>query len=110
MRVLIITSCTGEKRGSDERQLTISVFRRGHEHVADRERSLTELLLPAENLYTGQQHVRLMQGVRRFRELVATRNGDGSDRLDLLILSAGYGFLRADRAVAPYECTFEGMP
>jgi hypothetical protein len=105
MRVLIITSCTGEKRVADRRQLARADFRKGPAHVARREKALSGLLGPAEELYTGQQHVRLMRGVRHFRESAA-RNGN---QLDLLILSAGYGLVPGERTIAPYECTFEGM-
>jgi hypothetical protein len=33
-------------------------------------------MMPAEDLYTGQQHVRLMRGVKAFREAHPT-NGSG---------------------------------
>jgi len=100
--ILIVTSCTGEKSVEHKQALTLADFRRGPEHVARRERDLAEALTPAEDLYSGQQHVRLMRGVRALRE----SNGF---TVDLWILSAGYGLVQASRKLAPYEATFQGM-
>jgi hypothetical protein len=102
MRILIITSCTREKSVTHDHQLTLDDFRRGSERVKAREDSLWELLTPAERLYSGMQHERLMQGVE------AARSSNGVE-LDLWILSAGYGLVPADRKLAPYEATFIGM-
>lgn len=108
MRILIITSCTGEKSVSSKRALTLQDFSQGRQHVARREKELKDLLCPAESLYTGQQHVRLMRGVQAFRESRLSSNGD--DVLDLQILSAGYGIVSGETRLAPYEATFQGMP
>jgi hypothetical protein len=105
MRVLIVTSCTGHKAVDHDRKLTIDDFRAGPQHVAAREQELAELLTPAGEMYTGQQHLRLMRGVRAFRE---KRGGKGGT-ISLRILSAGYGLVPGDRRLAPYDCTFEGM-
>lgn len=103
MRLLVLTSCTGDKCVSDPNQLTLEDFRQGPDHLIRRERELAELLTPAEDLYTGLQHQRLMQGVRALRE-------HSSDiQLDLHILSAGYGLMPGNRPLAPYEATFSGM-
>src|SRR5690349_18074139 len=108
MRIVIVTTCTGEKAVGHDRALTPRDFRRGPQHVAGRERELAELLTPAAKMYTGQQHVRLMRGVRAW---AAGHEGNGSRRRapSLFIVSAGYGLLPGSRKVAPYECTFEGM-
>jgi len=108
MRILVITSCTGEKSVSSERALTLEDFKQGRRHVARREKELKDLLCPAESLYTGQQHVRLMRGVQAFRESRLSSNGD--DVLDLEVLSAGYGIVSGKARLAPYEATFQGMP
>ncbi len=107
MRLLVITSCTGEKSVEHESPLTLADFRRGAEHVRSREEELSEVMCPAEELYTGQQHVRLMRGVAAFRAAHPT-NGKGPS-LDLRILSAGYGLVPSSRKLAPYEATFQGM-
>lgn len=102
MRILIITSCTGEKASSPGNQLVLEDFVRGGAHLAKREKELKAFALPAGEIYTGQQHVRLMRGIEAVK-------GAKSLSLDLHILSAGYGMIPADRTVVPYECTFATM-
>ena len=107
MRILVITSCTGEKAVASEKALTADDFARGTKHLKKREGDLKESMRTAEDLYTGQQHVRLMRGVRAIRD-----HGGNSGtplKLDLWVLSAGYGLVPGDRMLAPYECTFHGM-
>jgi hypothetical protein len=100
VKVLIVTSCTGEKAVDSEGQLMLEDFRKGPAHVARREKGLKPLLRPAREMYAGQQHVRLMRGI------VAL---GASHDIDLRILSAGYGLIAGDRVIAPYETTFAGM-
>jgi hypothetical protein len=76
-RVTVITSCTGLKRPDD-------------------------VAVPAEFLYTGQQHVRLMRGVQALREV--------GTRVDVWIVSAGHGVVHGSTFLAPYERTFQGRP
>jgi hypothetical protein len=108
LRVLVITSCTGEKSVESPKALTLQDFRKGVAHVREREAELADLLRPAEEVYTGQQHLRLMRGVVAFRAAYPT-NGKGP-ALDLRILSAGYGIVHGSQQLAPYEATFQGMP
>jgi len=106
-RILIITSCTGEKAVTHEKALTLDDFARGGEHLAKRENELSKLRTRAADLYTGQQHVRLMRGIQGIQE---SANGSGSaPQVDLWVLSAGYGLVPGNRKLAPYECTFQGM-
>lgn len=102
MKILVITSCTGEKVVSPADQLTLADFQQGQKFVRAREKTQSAGLVPAEALYTGLQHVRLMRGV------AAARAAVGID-LDVHVLSAGYGLVEAKRPLAPYEATFAGM-
>jgi hypothetical protein len=74
--VCVITSCTGSKLA-------------------------TAVPTPAEELYTGQHHLRLMRGVDAARR---ARVG-----VDVSIVSAGHGVVAGDRALLPYERTFQGL-
>lgn len=105
MKIQIVTSCTGEKLHSPDNKLVQEDFRRQHESdtFAARERELAGWSAPAQDLYTGQQHLRLMEGVGGARERL------GAGNVELFILSAGYGLIEAGRIIAPYECTFQGM-
>jgi hypothetical protein len=101
LKILVITSCTGEKVVSDSRQLTLKDFQKGRDHVRARESALKAKLIRADEIYSGMQHVRLMRGVTEARR--------ADIDLDLHILSAGYGLVPASRKLAPYEATFQGM-
>ncbi|WP_157591755.1 DUF6884 domain-containing protein [Solirubrobacter soli] len=61
----------------------------------------TRVPVPAETLYRGQQHVRLMRGVQRARALGV--------QIDLSIVSAKHGVIAGDAPVESYEQTFQGM-
>jgi hypothetical protein len=102
LKILIITSCTGEKVVEHSDQLTLDDFKSGPKHVAQREKELKQLCRTAGEIYTGEQHVRLLRGVE------AVRN-EKKDRVELHVLSAGYGVIPESRLVAPYETTFATM-
>jgi hypothetical protein len=99
VRILVITSCTGQKTVAHGNALAEEDFAKGSKHVAKRETELSDYLTPAEELYSGQQHVRLMRGVQATKDKL---------NIDLHIVSAGYGLVPGDRKIAPYECTFTG--
>lgn len=101
LHISIITACTGLKAPSVHAPLTMSDFAHGREHVRVVHRRQHASLMPAEQLYRGQQHVRLMRGVEFARAL--------GHRVSVSIVSAGYGLVAGDEAIASYECTFQGM-
>jgi queuine/archaeosine tRNA-ribosyltransferase len=105
MRLLVITSCTGEKAVETDRQLLLKDFEQGAKHIVAREKELADLCRKAGEMYTGEQHVRLMRGVSAFRSSPATCDSS----LALHVLSAGYGIIPEDRVIAPYEVTFATM-
>lgn len=102
-RVLVVTSCTSRKTRSSQHELRPEDFERGAIHLRKREQSdLSAELVRAEEMYNGQQHVRLMRGVeaaRRAEDLA----------VDVWIVSAGYGVVSGDRRIAPYQTSFNGM-
>ncbi|MHB9146295.1 MAG: DUF6884 domain-containing protein [Symbiobacteriia bacterium] len=102
MKMLVVTSCTGEKAVDPIGKLTIQDFR-DSDTLRRREAELSGFQLPAGQMYTGQQHVQLMRGVNRLRRRF------GADSVALQIISAGYGLIDEDRLVAPYEVTFNAM-
>jgi hypothetical protein len=104
-RVLVITSCTGDKAVAHEKALTLADFQQGTAHIKKREKELAKLKTRADELYTGQHHVRLMRGVNS----VGSNGKPAEFEVDLRILSAGYGFVTPERKLAPYECTFQTM-
>lgn len=101
-RLLIVTSCTGEKKYKPENQLTLKDFE-DRKRLAKGEKKLAKSMCTAGEMYTGMQHLRLMEGVNLLRQSL------GKEAVDLNIISAGYGLIPEDRAIAPYEVTFNGM-
>jgi hypothetical protein len=103
LRVVVVTSCTARKTVSSPIQLTPSDFVAGPLHLKQREAQLRELLRPAELMYCGSQHRRLMRGVAAFRAAYPTGNPRAT--LDLYVLSGGYGLIRGATLIAPYDAT-----
>lgn len=64
----------------------------------------SDAALLAEDLYAGQQHRRLMQGVSAYRDA-----GEPAGLLDLHIVSAGHGVIAASERLRSYDTTFAGM-
>jgi hypothetical protein len=101
-RILVITSCTGEKLHKPQNQLTQEDFS-SKACLRKRERELRDFSCPAWRMYTGAQHLRLMEGLQSLRQ------EHSSIAIDLKILSAGYGLIDEDKSIVPYEVTFSGM-
>lgn len=99
--ISVITACTGVKAPSEASPLTMRDFARGRRHVEDVHQRRSKSLVPAEQLYRGQQHVRLMRGVEAARAR--------GHRVSVSIVSAGYGLVSGDEPITLYECTFQGM-
>lgn len=117
-RILIITSCTGKKHHKATNQLTIEDFK-DTERLRERTESLSEFSCPSGQMYTGLQHLRLMEGVDILRSLppkadarglaTATLSHFGKEAVDVKIISAGYGLIPEDKAIVPYSVTFNSM-
>jgi hypothetical protein len=104
-RVCVITSCTASKSADSAGRLTLADLHEGGPRLKRREHALRRLSRPAESMYRGAQHRRLMRGITAFR---AAYSADRAG-LDLYILSAGYGLIAGSRVIAPYEATFTEM-
>lgn len=98
-RITVITSCTNGKAISSPEALGRRDFLQGADWVAAREANLVQC--PAEAIYTGQQHQRLMAGVTSARQ--------AGIHVNVQILSAGYGLISGVRRIAPYNVTFSGL-
>ena len=102
LKTLVITSCTGEKKYHPENQLVQADFADA-ELLAKRESELSKYKTSAGKIYTGMQHLRLMEGITEVRKAF------GEDVVDLYIVSAGYGLISEKKEVVPYEVTFNSM-
>lgn len=102
MKMLVITSCTGEKRYHPDNQLVQEDFS-DKERLSRREKELAEYVCPAGEMYTGMQHLRLMEGIQTLRKHF------GENVSDVYVVSAGYGLISEKKLIAPYEVTFNTM-
>jgi hypothetical protein len=99
MRVVVLSSCTGLK--TRDPVLFPDDFMRPKQGLRGMINDLESERLPAERLYRGQHHLRLMTGLAEAR-------ASSHLQVDLRIVSAGYGLVRGSDKVVPYECTFQG--
>jgi hypothetical protein len=101
MRVLVIGSCGKRKRFSSPDTPTCS-------DLADKfqlekwVKKHPEMSCKAREMYTGNQARELVQAV----DLLRTISGM---QVSLYIVSAGFGVLRENDTIPPYECSFNGM-
>lgn len=101
-RMLVVTSCTARKAVDHEQKLTLDDFM-DHERKAAKEELLREYRVPAAKMYTGGQHLYVMDGVRRIRERF------GPTAVSMKIISAGYGLVDENELICPYEATFKSL-
>ena len=99
MRILVITSCTGRKKHKPPNQLKYEDFASA-ERLRQRTKELEDFKTSAAEMYIGQQHLYLMEGLQELRKMY------GEDVVDLHIISAGYGLLAEDDVIVPYNVTF----
>jgi len=100
MRTLVITPCSAKKRSQVPEPALA-------DDLADAERReeaharLAGHALPATEMYIGTHHRLVMDGVQ------AVWQQWGRHTLDLAILSGGYGILRADEVIVPYDVSLD---
>ena len=102
MKILVITSCTSWKKHKPTNQLQLEDFL-SVERFTARSAELKSFETSAGEMYTGQQHRCLMDGLKAFRRV------HESTVVDLHIISAGYGLLAEDDVIVPYNVTFSGL-
>lgn len=101
-RILIITSCTNKKQFKPSVRLTLEDFK-NPTRLKERSVKLIEFAGSAGKMYTGQQHLRAMEGVTLLRQSL------GEKAVDVKIISAAYGLISEDKIILPYEVSFNTM-
>lgn len=108
-KILVVTSCTKDKSYlshlSDGCQiLTDQLWDEQDDDRLERDfGALESYRMPAVQLYQGLQHREVMRGVALLRQTF----GDGS--VDVAIISAGFGVIREQQLLPPYEATFADL-
>jgi hypothetical protein len=100
IRTLVLTPCSAKKK-SQVPEPALATDLGDAERREQVKKRLAEHSLPAAEMYTGKHHRLVMKGVR------AVWQQWGHSVLDLAILSGGYGVLRADERIIPYDVTFD---
>lgn len=100
MRTLVITPCSAKKQGDVSRPARAAEMADPHLRQ-EAEARLAAYACPAAEMYTGKHHRLVMEGVQRVWQRW------GGETLDVAILSGGYGLLRADEMIIPYDVTFD---
>jgi hypothetical protein len=100
MRTLVLTPCTAKKR-SQVLEPALAADLADPVRRQQVKARLADHSLPAAEMYTGKHHRLVMEGVQ------AVWQRWGHQILDLAILSGGYGVLRADEMIIPYDVTFD---
>ncbi len=99
--MLVISSCTDSKLFEPENRLVLEDFK-DPPTLKRRTRELSRYTRPAGQMYTGQHHIWVMEGVRLMRERF------GEDAVSMGIVSAGYGLIDESTPIVPYDVTFHG--
>ena len=107
MHIQVITSCTSQKACTHPLALTVDDILGGKGALDQRLGDLASVALPAAELYRGQQHRRLMRGVRTIE--ARAEAGETVPTVDLRVVSAGFGLIRGDHPTPPYDATFAGL-
>lgn len=84
MSILIISSCTSSKRYK-EKDL--------------KKNKLESMLCTARDMYRGEQHLYVIKGLDYLRL-------NRKEKIDLRIVSAGYGLINENKIIQPYNITF----
>jgi len=99
IRLLVVGSCSNSKNLRDCPCLLTAA---GLKQNSWRDR-LKQWELPAVQLYTGPQHLGMMNGVQVLRQ------HSGARACEVKIISAGYGLVTENQPLVPYEVTFSGL-
>lgn len=102
MKILVLTSCTSAKKYDPINLLVIEDFD-SSDGLTRRTEELKNYKTEASEMYTGIQHISLMQGLKKIWSRY------GISVVDLHIISAGYGLLGRNDIIVPYEVTFSRM-
>ena len=102
MKVLVITACTAKKQFQPDNPLQQTDFATTG-LLRLRSRRLEEFETPAAQMYRGNGHLHLMNGVTDLRHTF------GQGIVDVRIISPGYGLLKEEDPIVPYDYTFDGQ-
>ncbi|MFB6198107.1 MAG: DUF6884 domain-containing protein, partial [Halobacteriaceae archaeon] len=93
VNVLVLSPCSSDKKYDPNIDCEII-----DEHPRDElVQQYNDIVAPAAEMYTGDEHVHVKKAVERLRDLAT---------VDWYIISAGFGLLESDTEIPAYDCTF----
>ncbi len=101
MRILVVSSCGKKKRMQSHKVLNCDDLT-DNASLSKWQSELSHSVLPARDMYTGHQNRQLVAGVDGLRAVRGIK-------VDLHIISAGFGMLNENTLIPPYECSFNNM-
>ncbi|MBD3405892.1 MAG: hypothetical protein GF411_07160 [Candidatus Lokiarchaeota archaeon] len=101
MDICVIGSCGKKKQTSSPEAPTCNQLQSKEDLAIWRER-LQDLVVPARDMYVGNQSRELGKGVDLLRTI-------DNVSVEYFIISAGFGLLAEKSLVPPYECSFSTM-
>jgi hypothetical protein len=100
MRTLVITPCSAAKRG-DASDPASAAELADPKRRAQAEARLAAFVRPATEMYIGTHHRMVMDGVQAVWERW------GRPVLDVAVLSGGFGLLRGEEVIIPYDVSLD---
>ncbi len=101
MRILVVSSC-GKKKRIQPHKVPNCNDLTNNASLSEWQSKSSHSVLPARDMYTGHQNRELVTGVDGLRAVRGIR-------VDLYIISAGFGVLNENTLIPPYECSFNNM-
>ena len=102
MKILIVTSCTSKKKFNPSNLLNFDDCK-DKTILEQRTEELKEYKCKAIDMYKGLQHTNVVEAVNILRDTFKDIT------VDVNIISAGYGLLKENDIIVPYEVTFNTM-
>ncbi len=101
MRVLVVGSCGKKKLYSSSKEPGCQDIS-GSDSIRHWKQKLSSLCVPVRDMYTGPQNSELVKAVDLLRTIPSVK-------VQLNIISAGFGLLEEGELVPPYDCSFTTM-
>lgn len=100
LKVLVISSCSGEKRFNPENLATAKDLDRIESRIK-KEDELSSYKIPAKQMFISTQNILINEGFNLIR--------NNPNQVDLAFISSGYGYIKEKDLVVPYDINFSAM-
>jgi len=95
LKILIISSCAGEKKYSPANKALSADLDDFHLRQI-KEKELETYKIPAKEMFLSSHNLKILEGIKLIKDIP-------NIKIDLSFVSSGYGFINSDDFVIPYE-------